>query len=72
MKPLRKRLLANEKSHFHDEIIKVPIFSNRWFRIPGKKVALQTRVARWFVFKPKIPIWVKFGGPWNGKGWYIL
>jgi hypothetical protein len=25
------------------------------------------RVARWFVFKPKIPIWVNFGGPWNGK-----
>jgi hypothetical protein len=24
-------------------------------------------VARWFVFKPKIPILVKFGGPWNGK-----
>jgi hypothetical protein len=23
------------------------------------------RVARWFVFKPKIPILVKFGGPWN-------
>jgi hypothetical protein len=22
-----------------------------------------TRVARWFVFKPKIPIWVNFGGP---------
>jgi hypothetical protein len=21
-----------------------------------------TRVARWFVFKPKIPIWVNFGG----------
>jgi hypothetical protein len=21
---------------------------------------LHTRVARWFVFKPKIPIWVKF------------
>jgi hypothetical protein len=20
------------------------------------------RVARWFVFKPKIPIWVNFGG----------
>jgi hypothetical protein len=19
--------------------------------------------ARWFLFKPKIPIWVKFGGP---------
>jgi hypothetical protein len=25
------------------------------------------RVARWFIFKPKIPIWTKFGGPWNGK-----
>jgi hypothetical protein len=23
-------------------------------------------------FKPKIPIWQSFGGPWNGKGWYIL
>jgi hypothetical protein len=22
-----------------------------------------TRVARWFLFKPKIPIWVNFGGP---------
>jgi hypothetical protein len=27
----------------------------------------RTRVARWFVFKPKVPILVKFGGPWNGK-----
>jgi hypothetical protein len=26
------------------------------------------------IFKPKIPIWVKFGGPWNGKCyiWYNL
>jgi hypothetical protein len=23
----------------------------------------QTRVARWFIFKPKIPILVIFGGP---------
>jgi hypothetical protein len=43
------------------------------------------RVARWFVFKPKIQIWVNFGGPWNEKNgifhgpleyitaiWYIL
>jgi hypothetical protein len=30
------------------------------------------RVARWFIFKPKILIWVNFGGPWNGKYWYIL
>jgi hypothetical protein len=25
------------------------------------------RVARWYIFKPKIPFWVNFGGPWNGK-----
>jgi hypothetical protein len=33
---------------------------------------VDNKVARWFVFKPKIPIWVNFGGPWNGKCWYIL
>jgi hypothetical protein len=31
-----------------------------------------TRVARWYIFKQKIPIWVNFGGPLNGKFWYIL
>jgi hypothetical protein len=30
------------------------------------------RVARWYIFKPKIPIGVNFEGPWNGKVWYIL
>jgi hypothetical protein len=30
------------------------------------------RVARWFVFKPKIPIWVNFGGSCGGRCWYIL
>jgi hypothetical protein len=29
-------------------------------------------VARWFVFKPKFPILVKFGGPWIRKCCYIL
>jgi hypothetical protein len=24
------------------------------------------------IFRPKIPIWANFGGPWNGKGWYIM
>jgi hypothetical protein len=32
---------------------------------------LQSRVARWFVFKPKIPIWVNFGAPYIGKCLYI-
>jgi hypothetical protein len=30
------------------------------------------RVARWFVFKPKIPISEKFSVPQVGKCWYIL
>jgi hypothetical protein len=30
------------------------------------------RVARWYIFKPKIPIWVNFGGSCNGRCWYIL
>jgi hypothetical protein len=25
------------------------------------------RVARWFLFEPKIPIWANFGGLWIGK-----
>jgi hypothetical protein len=29
----------------------------------AKKIAVRNRVARWFVFKPKIPIWENFGGP---------
>jgi hypothetical protein len=27
----------------------------------------ETRVARWFLFEPKIPILVNFGGPEIGK-----
>jgi hypothetical protein len=34
--------------------------------------ALQCRVARWFVFKPKIQIWVHFVGFCNERCWYIL
>jgi hypothetical protein len=30
------------------------------------------RVARWYIFKPKIPIWVNFGGTEKGKCWDIL
>jgi hypothetical protein len=39
---------------------------------PTLALPLKARVARWFVFKPKIPILVKFGGPWNEKCCYIL
>jgi hypothetical protein len=30
------------------------------------------KVARWFIFKPKIQIWVNFRGSCNGRCWYIL
>jgi hypothetical protein len=25
-----------------------------------------------YIFKPKMPIWVNFGGSCNGRCWYIL
>jgi hypothetical protein len=28
-------------------------------------------VARWYISKPKIQIWVKFGRPCNGRCWYF-
>jgi hypothetical protein len=36
------------------------------------EVRIAARVARWFIFKPKIQIWANFGGSCNGKSWYIL
>jgi hypothetical protein len=40
---------------------------------PGSSASVDgCRVARWFIFIPKIPVWVHFGGSWNRKCWYIL
>jgi hypothetical protein len=33
---------------------------------------LDFRVARWFVSKPNIRIWINFVGSCNGRCWYIL
>jgi hypothetical protein len=33
---------------------------------------VRSRVARWYIFKTKIPIWVNFGVPWIVKGRYVL
>jgi hypothetical protein len=41
--------------------------SHLTINISIRKRLTKARVARWFVFKPKIPIWVNFGGPSNGK-----
>jgi hypothetical protein len=37
-----------------------------------KNVSVSPMVARWFVFKPKMPIWVNFGGYCNGSCGSIL
>jgi hypothetical protein len=34
--------------------------------------SVRTWVARWYIFKPKIPILVNFVGSCNGRWWYIL
>jgi hypothetical protein len=38
----------------------------------GCCVGVVTRVARGFVFKPKIQNWEHFGGSCNGRRWYVL
>jgi hypothetical protein len=40
--------------------------------LAGNKKGLQTRVARWHIFKPKIVIWVNLGRTCKGRFWYIL
>jgi hypothetical protein len=40
--------------------------------LPQSVIPMYKRVARWFVFKPKIQIWVNFGGSCNVRCWYIL
>jgi hypothetical protein len=37
-----------------------------------KNAETPSRVDRWYILRPKIPIWVYFGGLWSGKRWYIL
>jgi hypothetical protein len=40
--------------------------------LAGHLLQVWRRVARWFLFRPKIPIWVYSGGPRNGKCCYIF
>jgi hypothetical protein len=37
----------------------------------SRPVSAKRRVARWYIFMPKIHIGVYFGGPLNGKSWHI-
>jgi hypothetical protein len=48
----------------------IKIFFHRGRKLDGQVLIrnnheeFRARVARWFVSKPKIPIWVNFGGPY--------
>jgi hypothetical protein len=44
------------------QVPKARIFADSYLR----------RVARWYVFKPKIQIWVNFCGPCNEKSWLFF
>jgi hypothetical protein len=52
------------------EIMSTLLFMSRVNMDPAKVVP--HRVARWHIFKPKIPIWLHFGGYFDGRCWYIL
>jgi hypothetical protein len=76
--PKRKKKRLFGKARWLNSLRKVPIFWNEF--LDHQNLSLNiiitphdwTGVARWYIFKPKIPIWVNLGGPWNGKGWYIV
>jgi hypothetical protein len=39
---------------------------------PLKQCSLHgVSIARWYIFKPKIQIWVNFGRSCNGRCWYL-
>jgi hypothetical protein len=47
------------------------IFGGHWLKFRQNHL-ITLRVARWLIFKPKIPIWVNFGGSCNTRSWYII
>jgi hypothetical protein len=47
-------------------------FDKPKFTLPVEVTFRPSRVARWRILKPKIPIWVNFGGSCNGRCWYII
>jgi hypothetical protein len=60
------------------ELVRSHCFSLSWewlknlSRTNFGSASIRARVARLYIFKPKIQIWVNFVGPLTGKCWYIL
>jgi hypothetical protein len=76
---------ANSSGHPVSESLskEVPLWRD-WLRVEKKFLCFKVRFAKTIVLlrtglpdgvgllKPNIQIWINFGGPWNGKFWYIL
>jgi hypothetical protein len=63
--------LIKNATHY-DLCLKYELKPTRDFQHKIQAIIRPTRVARWYIFRPKIPIWVIFGGSCNGRCWYIL
>jgi hypothetical protein len=47
-------------------------FSDSWQENGFKSMTAAKLPDATYIFKPEIPIWENFGGPWNEKGWRTL
>jgi hypothetical protein len=64
------------KSAFKNAALSCFLVSSRTHKLSLCKLqllrcSLATRVARWHIFRPKIPIWVNLGWICNGRCWYV-
>jgi hypothetical protein len=55
--------MAESKKTVPDELEKNGRKRNLFGRLIQTWALARLGVARWFIFKPKIPIWVNFSGP---------
>jgi hypothetical protein len=64
-KKIKLEMALDTVRNTYRESFKAQKHSKPWFLV-------FTRAARWYIFKPKNPIWVNFGGSCNGRCWSIL
>jgi hypothetical protein len=81
--PWRRGAVASHQPQEHKFWVRISPWCSLWFygnalcKIFFAKITLlcedgaKNSVARWYNFKPKIPIWVNFGGSCNGRCWYL-
>jgi hypothetical protein len=47
----------------------VGIVERSWTGVKNSSAEKKSRVARWYILKPKIPVWVNFGVSCNERCW---